>query len=740
MAQAAKTDEGGRRDLEGELKALIANEISDAETFVSTEVVTERVRAINYYNGEMPDTPHQQGWSEFKSRDVADVIGWVLPGIIRVFTASDRIVDYEPTKPGDEAFTDQASDYANYVFWKDNDGYRIMWDATHDSLLQADGIVKTYWDDSEECEYSVHSGLDAQSLALLLEDPDVEIMSQKEADPFTDIDPETGQQVSIPLYDVKIKRVTSKGKLVMETVEPENFLKDRESITIETARFVCHRDPHVTRSKLIEMGFDKKIVENLPRYNFTSSRLSPEANARDPYQFGNANGDPSMDRIELYECYIKADVNDDGIAETVLAYYAGASGAGELLDWEIWDDETPFTQIPCEPVPHRFTSRSLAGDVMDVQQIKTSVGRQLLNNAYQVNNPQKDIELGSVINMDELINPTVGGVILRKQGSNPVNYTVTPSILQDALATMGFMDQVIEMRTGVSRATMALDPETLQNQTATANQNQRDSAYSQVELIARNQAELGWKKVFAKVLKLIVKHQDRPRMIRLRDEWVEMDPRQWNATMDAQINVGLGTGSRDRDMSMLNNILASQIAITDRFQAAGLADKAIDMMPKIRKTLVKIVEAAGIKNADSFYPDIDEADLEQLKQMAAEMASQPPPEVQVQQAKIQADVQKSQAELQLKQQDQQSTLQMTAMQNEANIQLQRDKMQQDAALQAQKMQMDYELRQQQIAAEIQLKREQLAAELQLKRELAAMGQQNENTQVSSDVRTGGEPG
>jgi hypothetical protein len=674
---------------EVDLKALIASEINDAEVFMSTEVVEERVRAINYYNGEMPDTPHQVGWSQFKSRDVADVIGWVLPGIIRVFTASDRIVDYEPTKPGDEEFTDQASDYANYVFWKDNDGYRVMWDATHDSLLQADGIVKTYWDDSEECEYSVHSGLDDQALALLLEDPDVEIISQKEGDPFQDIDPQTGQPIVIPLYDVKIKRVTSNGRLVIETVEPENFLKDRESITIEESRFACHRDPHVTRSKLIEMGFDKDIVESLPRYNFSSSRLSPEANARDPYQFGNANGDPSMDRIELYECYIKADVNGDGIAETILAYYAGASGAGELLDWEVWDDDLPFTQIPCEPVPHRFTSRSLAGDVMDVQQIKTSVGRQLLNNAYQVNNPQKDIEAGSVINMDELVNPTVGGVIIRKPNSQPVNYTVTPSILQDALATMGFMDQVIEMRTGVSRATMALDPETLQNQTATANENQRDAAYSQVELIARNQAELGWKKVFAKVLRLIVKHQDRPRTIRLRDEWVEMDPRQWNATMDAQINVGLGTGSRDRDMAMLNNILASQIAITDRFQMSGLADKAIDMMPKIRKTLVKIVEAAGIKNADSFYPDIDDEALAKLKQMAEQASQQPPPEVQAAAAKADADAQVRMQKQMLDDKEAERQANLKAMQISAD--LEREKYKIDRGLEAKVYQIDKEI-------------------------------------------------
>lgn len=724
---------------ESEIKALIAAEIQDAEMFISTEVSNERVRAVNYYNGQMPDTPHQEGWSAFKSRDVADVIGWVLPGIIRVFTASDRIVDYEPTKPGDEQFTDQASDYANYVFWKDNNGYRIMWDATHDSLLQAEGIVKTYWDDSEECNYSEHSGLSVDSLTILMDDPDVEIVSQKEGAPYLEQDTQTGQTISLPLYDVKVKHITSRGRLRMETVEPENFLKDRESISIETARFTAHRDPRVTRSKLIEMGFDKDIVESLPRYNFASSHLSPEANARDPYQIGSNEGDKSMDRIELYECYVKADVDGDGVAETVLAYYAGASGAGMLLDWEVWDDDSPFTQIPCEPVPHRFTPNSLAGDVMDIQQIKTTVFRQLLNNAYQVNNPQKDIELGSVINMDELINPTVGGVILRKPNSQPVGSTVVPSILQEALATLGAMDQVVEMRTGVSRATMALDPMTLQNQTATANQNQHDSAYSQIELIARNQAELGWKNVFAKVLRLIVKHQDRPRMIRLRDEWVEMDPRQWNSTMDAQINVGLGTGSRDRDMAMLNNILTSQIAVTDRFQMSGLTDKAIEMLPKIRKTLVKIVEAAGIKNADSFYPDITLQDVEKIKQQAEQAKGQVSPELQMQQQKMQMDSQAAQANQAIQVQQQQATLQMKAQSDAANLQLQREKNQQDFELQHAKMQGDLALKTSQLQQELQLKREQLVAELQLKRELAAMGQ-NGSANVSSTVYTGGEPG
>lgn len=706
---------------ESEIKALIAAEIRDAAEYQDTEVAGDRERAINYYNGEMPDTPNQPGWSSFKSRDTADVMGWVLPGVIRVFSASDRMVDYQPQRPGDEEFTDQASDYANYVFWVDNNGYRVLWDATHDSLLLADGIVKTWWDDSEEAETSVHSGLMAEDIAILTEDPDVEVIAATEKDAVeTGMLDEMGMPIMAPLYDVKIKRVTSRGRLRIDAIEPENFLIDKESITIEDARFVAHRDPHMTRSKLVEMGFDKDKVEAIPRYSGSLTGMQPERNARRVPMQVSMQGDPAYDRIELYECYVRVDVNGDGIAETVLAYYAGNNGAGELLDWEVYDDENPFNQIPCYPVPHRFASQSIADKVMDMQQIKTVLFRQLLDNAYQVNNPQKQVRQNSVLNMDEVVNPTVGGVIVLKDTGQPVEYSVTPSILGDALGTIQAMDSVIEMRTGVSRATQALDPETLQNQSATASNNNRDAAYSQIELIARNMAELGWKKVFGKMLRLIVKHQDRPRTIRLRDKWVQIDPRVWNVNMDAQINVGLGTGSRDRDMAMLNNISMTQIAMTDRLAAAGYADKALDMLPKIVKTLTRIVEAAGIKNADSYYPEISEEDLQMMKQQAAEAQGQPDPKVM--------------AEMQARQQE----MQLQAQKAQADAELQRQKIAADAEIKRMQIEAEIALKREQLAAELQLKREQLQAELSLK---AEMGVLNAQAKVAtSGVNIGGDPG
>lgn len=721
---------------EQSLKALIASEISDARLMRDKDFTECLSRNEKYYNGIMEDTPSADGWSKFQTRDVSDVMGWTLPGIIRVFTASDRMVDYQPRRPGDEEVTDQSSDYANFIFWNDNDGYRILWDATHDSLLLADGIVKTWWDDSEICEYSTHTGLSAESLALLLDDEDVELVSQSEDS--IELQGDMGESMSVPIYDVKIKRIESRGRIKIQAIEPENFLKDRSSITIEDARFLAHRDPHMTRSGLIKMGFDRDIVEGLPG-NAVSFPAYGDDFQRDEFN-GFSQGDRSTDLIELYECYIKADVNDDGIAETVLAYYAGNGGAGELLDWEVWDDDPCFTQIPCEPVPHRFQSRSLAGEVVDIQQIKTVMTRQMLDNAYQVNNPRLDIEAGSVINMDELVNPTVGGVIIRKQGNAaPLNYNIVPSIMENVLAGLQHMDTVTEMRTGVSRATMALDPQTLQNQTATASNNQMDSRYSQVELIARNQAELGWKKVFEKVLKLIVKHQDRPRMIRLRDEWVEMDPRQWNAGMDAVINVGLGTGSRDRDMSMLNSILATQIAFADRFQGSGMSKQALDMIPRVVKTATKIAEAAGIRNADSFYPEIKPEELEQLKVQAEQASQQPPAEVQIAQQKMQADMQVQQAKIAGDQQKAQADMQITQQKDAASLQLEQMKIQSEMELKRYQIDAELGLKREQLVAELALKREQIAAELELKRESNAMNAAVKAS-ATSGVSVGGEPG
>jgi hypothetical protein len=662
------------------------------------------------------------GRSSVVSMDVADTIGWMLPGIIRVFMASDKMALYEPERPGDEEFAKQATDYANYVFLKDNPGYRIMWDATHDSLLLGNGVVKHWWDDKEECEYTEHSGLTEDQIAILGTEQSVEIVAQKEGEPQIIMAPGPGGQMvemPIPTYDVKIKRVTSAGRLKIECIEAEDFLLNREAKCIEDARFCSHRQ-ETTKSDLIEMGFDRDVVEALPIDRFSTMQQEKLSRDEAASTFFNNVGDNSMALVELFECYVKADVDGDGIAETIRAFYAGGHGSGELLDWEVWEDDLPFSDIPCEPVPHRWDARSIADDTSDIQRVKTVITRQFLDNTYWNNNPMTAAEEGAIVNPETLRSPRFGATVYHKKGSLPPAPMAVPYIGDKALLALQHFDQVREMRTGVSRSTMALDPEALQNQTATAANNTKDAAYSQIELIARNQAELGWRRVFRQLLKLIVKHQDRPRTIRLRDTWVEMDPRSWNANMDCTINIGLGTGSRDRDMAMLNQILNVQIAMTDRLAQGGFSAQALEMVPKINMTASKLAESAGIKNPEQFYLDIKPEMLEQMKQ---EAANRPDPEMQKEQMKAQTQLQLGQQQAQLDAQADERKAQIETVQMQADIEAQGQKTHAEMIQAQQKFEFDKEM----ALLEFQLQKELKMAELELKRELAQqqMAQQAE---------------
>jgi hypothetical protein len=634
-------------DIEGnDLSSLIAAELASAHQFAKSELVAKRVENMEYLRGDMRDLPPPANRSSVVSMDVSDTIAWMLPGIVRVFTASDHMALYEPMRENDVEFAKQATDYVNYVFMSDNDGYRTLYNATHDALLNGNGIIYHRWDDSPKVEVSFHSRLTPPQLALLMDEEGVEIIahSQNDEPDMISAPGPDGQMVDMPVptFDVKVKRESARGRLDVRAVKPENFYIDADATSTEDARFIAYLHDTKTRSDLIEMGFDKDVVADLAAH---SQRLDDAEGIARTDNFLNlrTNTLKSQDFIDLYECYVKADIDNDGIAEQVQVWYAGNAGGGKILKWTQWEDDVPYTDIPCYPIPHRWDADSVADRTKDIQRIKTQLLRQALDNLYASNMPMREVEAGSVQNPDILVAPKFGGLIWKKPGTAPIQPHIVPFVADKAFSAIQFMDEVVARRTGVSRQSMALDPEALQNQTATASQNQRDASYSQIELIARNMAELGWKRVFQSILRLIVKHQDRPRIIRLRDEFVEMDPRVWNANMDCTINVGLGTGSRERDMMMLQGVLQNQIALADRFQSSGATEQAINLLPKVVETMKKIAESAGLKSPDFYYPDFGEDDVQGLKQAAAQASQQPSVEQQKLQAQMQLEQQKAEA-------------------------------------------------------------------------------------------------
>jgi hypothetical protein len=357
----------------------------------------------------------------------------------------------------------------------------------------------------------------------------------------------------------------------------------------------------------------------------------------------------------------------------VQCWFAGDTGTGALLSEDEYEDECPYTDIPCYPMPHRFDAQSVFDRTADIQRVKTVLLRQMLDNTYAVGMPMQEVEEGSVLNPDILISKKFGGLVWKKKASAPIIPHETPFIGDKLMMGLNYMDEMIAKRTGISRTTMALDPEALQNQTATAAAQQRDAGYSQIELIARNMAELGWSKFFQKRLNIAIKN-GLVRKIPAKEEkpttnpdgtqakpsgFREIDASKWDPSMAVTINVGLGTGSRDRDMAMLNNILNGQIGMADRLGAAGMTSKAIEFLPKIRNTAVKIAESSGLKNPEEFYPEVTDDEVIELQKQAA----QPQPNPKLEEIQAQGAV-----AAQLEQAKGQTALQVEAGKNELAVQ------------------------------------------------------------------------
>jgi hypothetical protein len=710
---------------ETEIEALVADEIRQAIAYDTSEVTPKRVRAIEYRDGDMSDTPVQPNRSSVVSRIVAQTIDKMLPGIIRTFTASGCVVEYEPVGPEDEEAAKQASDLVHHIFMRENDGYKIIYDAVYDALLFGNGAIKVYWDsDYEQSTEEEYTGLGPEAIAMLSQDQDFEVLEQ--------------EQNEYGLYNLKVKRIRQRGKLCVHAFPPEDLLKNADCIDLEDTRFVAHRCEK-TRSELIEMGFDKSIVMALGK---DRRDWSEESYARSQDRFDlDDSMDDSTTVIALYECYVRADINEDGVSELIRAYYAGDSGNGRLLEWEECDDVFPIVDVPCEPVPHQWEAQGVAEKLFDLQQIATVNLRAALDNQYAHNNPQPIYVEGSVINVNALVNPKFGQPVIVKKGmEKPLEWRDTPWIADKVFAMLEYIDKQVMERTGMSSMAAALDPETLQNQSATATQLQHDTQYSRVEQIARNIAELGLKKLFRKMLKLVVANQDKAKTIRLRGKWVEMDPRGWNADMDCTVNTGLGTGNRDRDMMMLSVILQSQYALAAAAVQNGQAQVALEMLPKIVQTLTKQAEAAGIKNGDDYYPEFSAETLQQM----AQIASQPKedPKVAVEKAKVEMQMQAKQAEMQMDGQKMQMQVQADAQKAQFDAELAKQKLDAEMALKREQIAAEMALKREQLQAELMLQREQMQAELQIKRELGFYGASvNGMTKVAtSRVQAGGEPG
>jgi len=693
--------------------SIIQAEIDDAIGFIESETVEQRKQALEAYLRQ-PYGNEVEGKSQIVTGEVAEAIDGALPSLVRIFTGSDNIVVFEPQGPRDEASAKQATDYCNWVFNRDNAGVAILHDWFKDALMQKNGIVKAYWEDKEDITKERYFDLSDDELAMLMSDETMEIVEQDTTE-FPIIDP-MGQPVIDPMgmpvmastHNVVVQQKKKSGKVTIENVPPEEFLISKKARTIADSPFVAHRQM-LTRSDLVAMGFNKKQIEGLQMGDalaYTPERVARYAAGEQPYQ--TQTDDPSMQEIEVFECYVKTDMNGKGIAALTQVFYASneilQDEDGKEMVEEV--DYVPFHSICPIPIPHKFFGNSLADRTVDLQLIKTTITRQMLDNLYLTNNARV-VAVEGQVNLDDLLTSTAGGVI-RAKSQGAVQQLVVQNVANQAFPMLQYLDTVQSKRTGVSDASQGLDPAILQNVTAAAVASMQQAGAGKIELMARIFAETGVKSLFQGILHLLCKYQDKARLVRMRGEFVEFDPRTWANQYDVSINVGLGAGNRQEQMAMLSMVLAKQEQLIGQY---GPANPYVSPA-QYRGTLGRMVEIAGFKDSAEFYKAIT-PEQDQMLSNPPPQEQQMPPEVQAIMARTQAEIQanqaKAQADIQLKQQQQQIDMEMAQQKAAVEMQMMREKEAAKLQLEREKQQAYFAMKQQEFEAEAQLKAMKIGA-------------------------------
>jgi len=618
-----------------ELQGIVGKEIEDAIDYSDNWVSPYRATATEYYRGD-PFGDEEEGRSQVVSMDVRDTVQAIMPSLMRIFHSTDRTVEYAPQGPEDVAAAKQATEYANYIINRDNNGFLHMHAAFKDALIRKVGVLKCYWDDQTKFETHDLTGLDDNALAALMSDPaaEVDIVA---SEPFGEpsFDPMTGDVLPAPMiHAVRVTYTHPDGRVKLEAVPPEEFLISREAKSLEDADYVAHRRI-LTVSELVAMGYDyDEVVQMSSAHEDMATNIERTTRNRALNNEMNERHDPAMKKVLYVENYIKVDYDQDGIAE--LRKICTAGDGNKILMNEPCAI-VPFATFCPDPEAHDFYGMSTADAVMDIQRIKSSIMRNTLDSLAMSIHPRVAIVEG-MVNLEDVMNNEVGAII-RQRAAGQVQPMSMPFVGQQAFPVLQYMDEIKEARTGISKASAGLDAGALQSSTASAVQATISAAQQHIELIARIFAETGMKQLYKIVLHLITTHQDRPRMVRLSNEFVPIDPRVWNANMDVSINVALGRGTDTERMMMLRQIAEMQ---KEAMSTMGPINPLTDMA-KLSNTLKAMTELAGFKDVSQFWSDPAQF--------------QPPPQedkpdineqliaVQIQQ--IQADIQKKAAELQL---------------------------------------------------------------------------------------------
>lgn len=657
---------------EEEFSAVVGSAIDDAADYIDQYVAPMREAATAYYRGDLFGN-EEENRSTIVLTEVRDTVLQVLPSLLRVFTSAEKAVEFVPRSMEDVPMAEQATDYVNYVFYQDNNGFKVLYDAFKDALVRKTGIIHWRIDETTDVREYYFEKISLEQYQFLLNDPELEVLEAEEKY----IEEEQDGMMMPPKaeYSIRVRKKEKQRKLVVEAVPPEEFLVSRNARDIETSAYVGRRQLRPV-SDLVAMGYDRdEIMEYAGSYG-DNFELNNEAFVRNPaiqpFLDSTNQPDDALLRVYYVESYIRVDKDGDGIAE--LRRVCSIGEAAHVLHDEVID-EVPMALLCPDPEPHTVIGESLAEQVMDLQLIKSNILRNTLDSLAQIITPRMAVVEGQV-NLDDVMNTEVGAVI-RQRAPGMVQPLTESFVGQQALGVMGYLDQIKSQRTGITPQSSGLNADILQSTTKAAVDLMTQGAEQRIELIARIFAETGIKRLFKGLLKAIIKFQDEPRIVRLRNQYVPVDPRYWDASMDVAVNVGLGNGNKAERLAVLMMILQKQ---QEAVQMMGPLNPVANIM-QMQNTMSDILTANDFKDVSRYFGPVGPQEMQQMQQQTEQAAAKPDPAellAEVERQKILADIEINAAKVRLE---------------EAKVKLgddrERDKLEADVALRAAEMEMKY---------------------------------------------------
>ncbi len=679
---------------------LLLGAIRDAEANAygseqDGELSQDRARSIDDYLGK-PYGNEVEGRSQVVSRDVYDTIEWIKPSLLRIFTSGDEVAKFEPEGPEDEQACRQETDYINYILKEKNPWFNICYEWFTDGLLTKNAYAHAYWDTTKTVEKEEYNGITDEQLSMLIND-EVEIL-EDEASPMP-MPPEMAAmylQANQPIpqvHDVTIKRVKERAGVKVCVLPPERCTV-AESVTGMSVRDADYFGYWELKSisEIRKMGFDipDDIADDVGNVD------GEEETARDVYDeqtYRSLEGgnDPSNRKVCLRMCWIKFDYDGDGIAE--LRY---VMRVGETILYNEECSGIPVAGIVPTPMPHRHPGLSVRDMVTDLQEIKTAIWRGSLDNLYLGNNGRYGVS--DKVNLSDMLNSRPGGLVRVKDGipSQEIMPFVHPTTIGPALQMMEYTDSIRQSRTGTSSQFTGVDSNVISKSHSGIAINQlQSSAAQRVEMIARVFAE-GVKELCLIVHELCIKHNHQKEVVKLRNQWVTVNPSQWKKRMDMKLSVGLGTGNKEQ---LMNNLMVIYTAQKEMLPL-GVTDPM-----KIYNTLSELTKAAGFPSEDKFWmepkgPPPTPPNPDAVKAQA---------QLQIEQMKVQADAQKIQFQAQADEKKAQMQLQHEQIRSANDVAIEQEKI---------KAQMELERWKAELEAQVTLQKTQM--ELEAKKQIEAM--------------------